>query len=280
MAPEKPVVILIRPQMGENIGAAARAMSNCGLDRLRVVAPRDGWPNERALALARTAAPLVEAAQVFDTTAEAVSDISLLFATTARGRDMSKPAVDPMTAAAQMRAAAADGVTSGILFGPERTGLDNDEVVLAQNILHVPLNPDFNSLNLAQAVLLVAWEWHRAGLVAEPPPEDGSGLASFGDGVRPATVAEMANFFDHLEQELDASGFLRVKEKRPTMVRNLRNIFHRAVLSEREVKSLHGVVTYLVGHRKDQSEGRPAAPQQEREPTEEERQAAEEGTGA
>ncbi len=246
-----PVIVLVRPQMGENIGAAARAMWNCGFDRLRIVAPRDGWPNEKARAMARTAVPVVDQAEVFETTAAAVADLGHLYATTARGRDMSKLAVTPMEAAREMRAMAQNGTTSGVLFGPERTGLDNDEVTMAHKILHVPLNPEFMSLNLAQAVLLVTWEWHRIGVVDEGARTAREALARFGDGEQPATAAEMANFFEHLEQELDASGFLRVPEKRPVMVRNIRNVFQRAVLSEREVRALHGVVTYLVGHRKD-----------------------------
>ncbi|MDE2690020.1 MAG: RNA methyltransferase [Acidobacteriota bacterium] len=238
-----PVIVLVGPQMGENVGAAARAMLNCGLTELRLVSPRDGWPNERAQAMATGASrEVVDRARVFDNAAEAVADLHRVYATTARRRDMLKPAIDPRELALEIRERAARGQRSGVLFGPERAGLDNDDVALASHIVHIPLNPGYSSLNLAQAVLLVAWAWFEgASGAATPPPDQRSA----------ATSAQLVNLFEHLEQELDASGFLRVAEKRGIMVRNLRSILHRAELREHEVRALHGVVSSLSGRRKD-----------------------------
>ncbi len=235
--------------MGENIGAAARAMLNCGLTGLRLVAPREGWPNERARAMATGASrELVDRASVFETTAGAVADLHRVYATTARRRDLLKPAIGPRELAAGMRDCASRGLRTGVLFGPERAGLDNDDVALASHIVHIPLNPAYSSLNLAQAVLLVCHAWFEA--------EAGRRAAAAGPKSTPppATAAQLVNLFEHLEQELDDSGFLRVVEKRGIMVRNLRSILHRAELREHEVRALHGVVSSLAGRRKD---GRP-----------------------
>lgn len=241
-----PVIVLVGPQMGENVGATARAMLNCGLTELRLVSPRDGWPNERAQAMATGASrEVVDRARVFATTAAAVADLHRVYATTARRRDMLKPAIGPRELAVEVRERAARGQRSGVLFGPERAGLDNDDVALASHIVHIPLNPGYSSLNLAQAVLLVAWAWFEgASGAATPPPDQRSATL-------PATSAQLVNLFEHLEQELDASGFLRVAEKRGIMVRNLRSILHRAELREHEVRALHGVVSSLSGRRKD-----------------------------
>lgn len=241
-----PVIVLVGPQMGENVGATARAMLNCGLSELRLVSPRDGWPNERAQAMATGASrEVVDRARVFATTAAAVADLHRVYATTARRRDMLKPAIGPRELAVEVRERAARGQRSGVLFGPERAGLDNDDVALASHIVHIPLNPGYSSLNLAQAVLLVAWAWFEgASGAATPPPDQRSATL-------PATSAQLVNLFEHLEQELDASGFLRVAEKRGIMVRNLRSILHRAELREHEVRALHGVVSSLSGRRKD-----------------------------
>jgi tRNA/rRNA methyltransferase len=238
-----PAVVLVDPQLGENIGFAARAMLNCGLTDLRLVRPRGGWPDPRARAAASGANRVLDAARVAATTAEAVADLERLWAATARPRDMTKPVDTPTGAAAEMRRLAGDGVRCGVLFGPERTGLENDDVARTDAVLTVPLNPEFTSLNLGQAVLLVAWEWFRAA-DATPPRQ-----ASIPDETRPANRAELELLFTHLEQELDASGFLRVVEKRPIMVRNLRNLFLRATPTEKEVRTLHGVVTALSGRR-------------------------------
>lgn len=240
-----PAIVLVEPQLGENIGAAARAMLNCGLTDLRLVRPRDGWPSEKAAAMATGASRrVVDRARLCATTHEAVADLHQVYATTARDRDMLKATVTPAVAVAELRAAASRGERGGFLFGPERTGLENDDVSLAGKILHIPLNPEFSSLNLAQAVLLVAYAWWRSEASAGETPaiDSAHGLA---------TSEQMVNFFEHLEQELDESGFLHVTEKRAVMVRNLRNLFHRAALREHEVRTLHGIVSALSGRRKD-----------------------------
>lgn len=237
-----PVVILVEPQLGENIGAAARAMLNCGLTRLRLVRPRERWPNAKAVAAASGADAVLETARLFDSTEAAVADLNRVYATTARPREMVKPVVTPRAAAAEMRAAAAKGEACGLLFGPERSGLVNDDVALADAVLSVPLNPGFASLNLAQAVLVVAYEWHQAA-DATPPRRLVTNASP------PATKEELLNFFAHLERELDACGFLRNIEKRPSMVRNIRNLFQRATLTSQEVQTLHGIVKELTTER-------------------------------
>lgn len=234
-----PVVVLVAPQLGENIGFAARAMLNCGVTEMRLVRPRDGWPNEKARAAAAGADAVIDRVRVFDTTAEAVADLSRLFAATARGRDMIKPVMTARRAAAELIAEDAAQVSCGVMFGPERSGLENDDVALADTIIQVPLNPAFSSLSLPQAVLLVAYEWFQ-GRDETPGEELAAGRAL------PASKADLLNFFDRLEGALDASGFFHVAEKRPGMVRNIRNIFQRSRLTEQEVRSLHGILSALV----------------------------------
>ena len=241
-----PVVVLVDPQMGENIGTAARAMLNGGLDELRLVRPRDGWPNAKAHSSAVGAAPVVEGAQLFDTTAAAIADCRRVYATTARRRDMSKPVLTPRRAAAEMRAAIDRGERCAILFGAERRGLTNDDIALADVAIEAPLNPAFQSLNLAQAVLLVAYEWFLTGSGA------GAERTLVLGHTRPATKDELQGFFDHLEVALDASGYFKVEAMRPANVRTIRNLFTRAELTDQEVRTLHGIVTALVGRRKDQ----------------------------
>jgi tRNA/rRNA methyltransferase len=238
-----PAVILCRPQLGENIGAAARAMMNFGLRDMRLVAPRDGWPNPAAGAMAANATSILDGAKVFETAADAVADLSRVWATTARQRYMLKPAHTPRHAAGEMREAEARGEPCGVLFGPERTGLDNDEVALADAILGIPASPEMSSLNLAQAVLVMGYEWFQAG--DETLPEE------VREGrTRPATKEELEGFFGHLIGELDDCGFLRNEQHRPIMVRNIRNMFLRAGLFEQEVRTLRGIVSCLVGGRK------------------------------
>jgi tRNA/rRNA methyltransferase len=237
-----PAVILVAPQLGENIGAAARAMLNGGLTDLRLVRPREPWPNPKALAASSGADAVISAARLFDTVAEAVSDLRHLYAATARPRDMVKPVVTPREVVAAIRELAVDGTGCGVLFGPERTGLDNEDVALADAVVTVPLNPAYSSLNLGQAVMLVAYEWFQSGR-AEPLPR------RYDRGKPAATKAELAALFAHLEQELDAAGFLLPIAKRPLMVRNLRNVLARAELTEQEVRTLHGVVTALAGRK-------------------------------
>ena len=242
-----PAVILVRPQLGVNIGTAARAMVNCGLSELRLVAPRDGWPSDYARKAAAGADAVLDAARIFDSTAAAIADLQHVWAASARRRDMIQTTMTPRSAAVEMRAQAAAGGRVGVLFGPERSGLDNDDIVLAERVIEAPLNPAYASLNLAQAVLLIGYEWFVAGLegAAAPPP-----VQTHEGGGRPATRAELQGLFEHLEGELDAHGFLRVIEKRPIMVRNIRNIFQRAGLMEQEVRTLRGVIASLVGPRR------------------------------
>jgi len=236
--PPGPAVILIEPQLGENIGMVARAMLNCGLTELRLVRPRDGWPNPLAIAAASGADAVIENAKLFDSTVEAIADLHRVYATTARPRGMVKLIVTPAQAAVELRQEAAAGRSCGLMFGPERSGLVNDDIALADAALTVPLNPAFASLNLAQAVLLVGHAWFLAG--DETPPrylETNAG--------QPASKAEMENFFHRLEAELDITGFLFPPEKVPSMLRNLRNMFLRMAPTENEVNTLHGVIVAL-----------------------------------
>ena len=236
-----PAIILVQPQMAENIGAAARAMLNFGLTELRLVAPRDGWPNEAARSMASRADDVLDRARVYETTAAATADLQQVFAMTARRRDMAKEVLTPRQAAGELRAAQRRGEAVGILFGPERAGLDNDDVARAAAIIEVPANPAFASLNLAQAVLLTGYEWFQSSAPAMAPSE---GLERF----PPATLDEFDNFFDRLTEAIDNAGFLKPIEKRPSMLRNIRNMFVRARLSEQEIRTLHGIVSALQRH--------------------------------
>jgi tRNA/rRNA methyltransferase len=243
-----PAVVLVDPQLGENIGMVARAMLNCGLGELRLVRPRDGWPNPAAESAAAGADQVLAQAKLFETTAEAVADLQCVYAATARPRGMLKTVVTPRQAAAELRAALGQGVRAGVLFGPERCGLVNDDVALADAVLSVPLNPAFASLNLAQAVFVMGYEW-LLGEMEMPGGELPMGAT------RPATKAELIGFFERLEAALDEAGFLQPVEKRPIMVRNLRNLFQRAALTEQEVRTLHGIVTALTSGRSRGSGG-------------------------
>ena len=242
-----PAVILVRPQMGENIGAAARAMMNFGLTDLRLVAPRDGWPNDKARAMASRADSVLDNAQLFERTEDAIADLNVVFATTARRRDMVKPVLTPRRAVVDLAAAAGQGQQIGLMFGGERAGLDNEDVVLCDAVITVPANPGFSSINLAQAVLLLGYEWFAlASDVPEVDPADG--------GNRPANKQELVDLFEHLEAELDDSGyFANVAAKRPAMVRNIRNIFQRGQLLEQDVRTLRGVIKALAGRRGQRS---------------------------
>ncbi|MEM7349793.1 MAG: RNA methyltransferase [Acidobacteriota bacterium] len=245
MIDRQPAIVLVEPQLAENIGAAARAMLNCGLTDLRLVKPRDGWPNPKARAMASGADPILEEAQLFESLAEAVADLQRVYATTGRRRDMLKHEVTPAAAAEEIRRHAAKGERCGVLFGRERIGLTNEEVVLADAILTVPLNPAFRSLNLAQAVLLVGYEWFQAA--DETPPRQRIEV-----GHPRATQAELEGFLAHLEEALDSNGYFRVEAMRPSSLLSIRNLFSRAELTDQEVRTLHGIVTALVGRRRDQ----------------------------
>ena len=241
-----PAIILVWPQLGENIGTTARAMYNCGLTEMRLVKPRDGWPNQKAVAAASGADTVLQQARLFDTVEAAIADLRHVYAATARDRYMVKRVLTPRHGAAEMRRHLAAREACGILFGPERTGLVNDHIALADTVLTVPLNPAFSSLNLAQAVLLVGYEWFTSG--EEVPAEQ---LVTGHSKV--ATKEELLRFFGHFEEELDRSGFLRTADKRPGMVRNLRNLFQRAQLTAQELRTLHGVITAFVGPRDRQA---------------------------
>ncbi len=252
-----PVVVLVRPQLAENVGTAARAMMNCALTDLRLVCPREDWLAEKAVAAASGADGVLRAARAYDSTEAALADCHRVLATTARRRELIKPVMTPRHAAGVMRAVGAGGLHAAVLFGPERTGLHNDDVALADAVIEVPLNPAHPSLNLAQAVLLVAYEWFQTG-AGRPPVE------LVANGAAPADRAMLDGFFRHLEAELDACGFLRNADKRPGMVRNIRSLFQRADLTTPEVRMLHGIVKELRwGRRPDRprrSEGGLAAP--------------------
>ncbi len=239
-----PTVILVEPQLGENIGMAARAMMNCGLHDLRLVRPRDGWPNPSAVKASSGAESVLDAARVFEATKDAVADLERVYATTARRRDMAKPVMTPRGAARDMRGGSAK---AGVLFGKESKGLKNDDIALADAVLIAPLNPAHTSLNLSQAVLLIAYEWRIAG---DDAPDVHLPIPA---ATRPANKRELIGLFEHLEAELDACGFLHPPEKRPHMVRNLRNAIGRAELTEQEVRTLRGVVACLAHPRINRS---------------------------
>ena len=243
-----PVVILVEPQLGENIGMAARAMGNFGLTRLRIVKPRDGWPNVHARRAASGADHILDAAQLFDTVEAAVADCTLLFATTARAHDQAKPVVAPEAAAQEMSAQIAGGGNVGILFGRERYGLQNEEVALADRIITFPVNPGFASLNLAQAVLLIGYEWFKLAT-------DGALPFAMPERSERASQHQMQAFFDNLVRELDKVEFLRPQEKRETMLVNLRNIFSRMEPTKQDMHTLHGVVMAIAEGRKGPAKG-------------------------
>jgi len=238
----QPALILVRPQMGENIGGAARAMWNFGLERMRLVDPRDGWPNPKAVAMASGAARVLDQVGVFETTAEAVADCNFLFATTARDRDLTKPVMTPERAMEHARALMAAGQKVGVLFGPERAGLENDDITRANAIISVPVNPAFASLNLAQCVLLVAYEWRRQ--TEEVVPEFLE-LA----GTRMAPAIEMEKLQEHFEDKLEAAQFFWPEQKAPVMRRNLRNLLSRLPLTTADVQIFHGILKALTRKR-------------------------------
>lgn len=221
-------------------------MLNCGLTDLRLVRPRDGWPNEKAWASASGADVVLDNVTLYGSTYEAVADLEVVYATTVRTRDMIQEFVTPRLAAEQLRVHYAAGHKTGVLFGPERSGLVNDDLTLAAKLITVPLNPSFASLNLAQAVLLIGYEWFQTGVV---PPDRQLHTGQ----TRPATRAELVNLFEHLEGELDRTGFFTTEEKRPSMVRTLRNLFERMEMTEQEVRTFHGVLASLTGRRKGEA---------------------------
>jgi tRNA/rRNA methyltransferase len=243
-----PVVVLVEPQLGENIGAAARAMANFGLSRLRLVKPVQGWPNEKARVMASGADRVLDSAALFDSLSDAIADCSFVLATTARAHDQAKPVIGADKAAAEMAPRVKTGETVALVFGRERIGLENHEVALADCIVTLPVNPAFASLNIAQAVAVVCYEWFKALSRGELPftmPEKSP----------PARKQQLEAFFSDLERELDKVEFFRPEEKRGTMWVNLRNIFTRMTPSQQDIRTLHGVLTAIAQGRKGPARG-------------------------
>ena len=229
----KPVLILVRPQLGENIGKAARAMLNFGLTELRLVAPRDGWPNPSAGPAASGADEVIAKAQIYDTVAEATADCAYVYATTVRKRGVIKPVLIPEEAVAEIRT---NRGRSAILFGPERTGLESNDVAIARTIITVPINPKFGSLNLAQAVMVIAYEWSKCQSLAQPPLVDEE---------PPAPQAELDGLIGQLDAMLDYAGFYFPPDKVPTVMRNIRSILTKPAWNAQEVRTLRGVLTAI-----------------------------------
>lgn len=243
-----PSFILVRPQMGENIGAAARAMLNFGLERMRIVDPRDGWPNPKAVAMASGAGRLLDHAGLFPTVQAAIADCDFVFATTARGRELVKQVVTPERAMEMTRAMAAEGKRVGVLFGPERTGLENEDVALANAIVTVPVNPDFPSLNLAQCALLLGYEWRRQTDLAIVPEVMGLARTEFAERI------DVERLGDHFEERLEAAGFFFPPDKAENMKLNLRNMWARLGLTRAEVQTFHGMLRQIAFKLKQQGE--------------------------
>lgn len=232
-----PCIILNEPQLAENIGAVARVMANFGLHDLRLVRPRDGWPQDRAWASASGADWVLEGVRVFERLDDAIADLRLLHATTARPRETALPVLTPRASAAAIHDFAGQDLATGLLFGGERAGLATEDIALSHAIVTVPIDPRFQSLNLAQAVAVNAYEW-RTTLLDAPPPR-------FREGAPPADSAVMLGLHEQLERELDASGFFYPPEKKPSMVRNLRVTLGRARMTDQEVRTFRGVITAL-----------------------------------
>ncbi len=246
-APPGPVIVLVEPQLGENIGAAARAMANFGLSRLRIVKPRQSWPNDKARMMAAGADRILDQAALFDTLEAAIADCSFVLAATARAHDQAKPVVGPAEAAAEAATRIGAGETVAVVFGRERNGLENDEVALADRIVTLPVNPAFASLNLAQAVVIVAYEWFKlagAGLPFAMPVKSAS-----------APKQQLLAFFTSLERELEKVEFFRPPDKRETMQINLRNIFTRMQPTQQDIQTLHGVIMAIAEGRKGPARG-------------------------
>lgn len=233
-----PALVMIEPQLGENIGAVARAMLNFGMSELVIVNPRDGWPNEKAIAMASGAAKVLEAARVAMTAAEALAPFNHVLAMTARPRESLLPVSPPDEAARAMKERIARGETCAVLLGPERTGLSNDDVGRADGVISIPVNPAFASLNVAQAAVVMAYEWAIAD-GKSPPPSDLEAAPQ-------ATRAQFEGFIGHLFDELDAARYFFPPEKRDSMERKLKTLFSRAQMTEGEVRTLRGVVKALV----------------------------------
>ena len=243
-----PVVVLVEPQLGENIVAAARAMANFGLSRLRLVKPLQGWPNEKARVMAAGADRVLDGAVLYDSLADAIGDCNFVLAATARNHDQAKPVIGAAAAAAEMAPRVASGETVAIVFGRERNGLENHEVALADRIVTLPVNPAFASLNLAQAVVIVGYEWLKQA-------SDGSLPFAMPEKSPPAAKQQLDAFFTNLETELEKVEFFRPEEKRGTMSVNLRNIFQRMAPTQQDIRTLHGVIMAIAQGRKGPARG-------------------------
>jgi tRNA/rRNA methyltransferase len=243
-----PIVILVEPQLGDNIGTTARAMANFGLSRLRLIKPRDGWPNPRAYVASSGADRILDEAVLYDTVEAAIADCSYVLATTARAHDQAKPVLGPEEAARVMAPRIAAGEAVGVVFGRERYGLENTEVALTDAIVTYPVNPAFASLNLAQAVLVIAYEWFKlvtGGALPFAMPQKSD----------PATKEQLLAFFENVERELDRVEFFRPAEKHETMMINLRNIFHRMQPTRQDIQTLSGVIMSIAEGRKGPARG-------------------------
>ena len=253
-----PVFILVRPQLADTIGRVARALANFGLEELRLVEPRDGWPNEKARIAASGANFIVDAAQAFPTLKEGLAGLHWVAATSARQRDLAKPVLTPEQVVAEMQRRMAEGQRCGILFGPERNGLETEEVANADAVVMAPVNPNFASLNLAQAVLLVGYEWMKQagsgtlGRVTTYEEALQPGMRTRGSP--PASKEDLLAFFEHIERELEAQCFFKPPEKRPSMVQNMRTMFTRMGATEQEIRTLRGIVKALVQGRRSGSD--------------------------
>ncbi len=251
-----PAVILVEPQLGENIGMVARAMANFGLSELRLVNPRDGWPSEKARSAASKADHVIDGTLVFSTLAEAIADLNFVLATTARERDGFKPVRGPVEGTRILRDHESGGRHTGILFGRERWGLKNEEITLADEIVTFPVNPAFASLNIAQAVLLMSYEWMKSGLAGDMP-EHFTHVE-----MEPATKADLQGLYDHIEEALEARGYFRPAAKKPKMVENLRAVLSRQGFYRPEVNLLRGVIRSLdvFSRKKPKGSGPPDTP--------------------
>ena len=239
---KQPSIILVKPQMGENIGSAARAMLNFGLENMRVVAARDGWPSQSAVATASGAGRVLDQARHFSSFHDAVGDCHFVFATTARGRDLTKPVYDPKKAMKIAFEKISDGQKVGIIFGPERAGLENTEVVRSNALITVPVNPDFSSINLAQTVLLLSYEWFLATDIYE---ENFSNTRK----TSVASILEIEKLSEQYENELEKIGFFFPEEKATSMKSTLRNIWSRLPLTVSDVRAFHGILRHLLKRR-------------------------------
>ncbi|GAA6207451.1 RNA methyltransferase [Cognatishimia sp. WU-CL00825] len=235
----QPAIVLVRPQMGENIGGAARAMWNFGLDRMRIVNPRDGWPNQKAVAMSSGAGRLLDEAQICTSVAESLADCTYVFATTARARDLTKPVMTPEHAMKIAREKIAAGEKVAVMFGPERSGLENEDIAHANAIINVPVNPEYASLNLAQCVLLTSYEWMRGSVDVAPERVE---MAK----TNWATQSEVEALAHHYEERLDEARFFFPDHKADSMKLNLRNMWSRMPLTRADIQTLHGMMRQMV----------------------------------